>query len=254
MSQVIRRPNRRRKASEQAVETSGRAYAYTRASTQMQVEDGETLGVQDRMIAGYAMMKSLAVERTFEERAVSGGKPFATRPAASELLDVLEPGDTVICAKLNRAFRDLEDAIETLRMFRARGVDFHLLDLGGSVTEPGIAELTFSIMAAVAQFERYRIRERISDDRADKAARGIYAGGRRPFGWDVVGEEGDERRLVPNPAELAAIDEMRGLRAGVASLRWIAKRMSARGFPLSHTGVRRILDDWTGQPPALAAE
>lgn len=244
------RPTRRKRNTEIATERSGRAYAYTRASTQMQV-DGETLSVQSRMIEGYAMMHQLGIERTFEERAGSGGKPFATRPAAAELLAVLEAGDTVIVAKMDRAFRDLPDALATIKLFRSRGVDFHLLDLGGSVTKPGVAELIFAIMAAVAQFERHRIRERITDNRNDKAERSVYAGGRRPFGYEIV-EDGEERRLVPMPEELAAIDAMRGMQAKGASLRGIAETMTWRGFALSHTGVRRILDDWKDQPPAMA--
>lgn len=244
---------RRRKSAQQAAVAppSGRAYAYTRASTVMQVEDGSTLDVQMRMLEGYAMMKELTIAQTYEERAVSGGKAFATRPAASELMAALEPGDTVIITKMDRAFRDLADAIETLKLFRARGVDLHLLDLGGSVTSPGVAELVFGIMAAIAQFDRHRIRERIQDVRDDKHTRGIYGGGRRPFGYAIEGD-GKERRLVPDPAELAAIGEMRNMKAGGASLRSIAESMTERGFALSHTGVRRILDEWTDHPSAAA--
>jgi len=55
-------------------------YAYVRVSTDRQAEEGESLGVQERTIAGYAMMHGMAVDRTFVERGVSGAKPIAQRP------------------------------------------------------------------------------------------------------------------------------------------------------------------------------
>jgi hypothetical protein len=43
-------------------------YAYVRVSTDRQADEGESLGVQERTIAGYAMMHGMAVDRTFIER------------------------------------------------------------------------------------------------------------------------------------------------------------------------------------------
>jgi hypothetical protein len=37
---------------------------------------GESLGVQERTIAGYAMMHGMTVDRTVIERGVSGAKPI----------------------------------------------------------------------------------------------------------------------------------------------------------------------------------
>jgi hypothetical protein len=44
------------------------------------------------------------------------------------------------------------------------------------------------------------------------------------------------------------------MKAGGALLREIAEQMTARGFPLSYTGVRRILDEWAdeGEVQAVA--
>jgi putative DNA-invertase from lambdoid prophage Rac len=64
------------------------------------------------------------------------------------------------------------------------------------------------------------------------AAQGVYNGGKRPFGFDVV-----EKRLVPNAAEQAALREMRAMRQAGASLRTIG---AAVGLPA--VSVKRILD------------
>jgi hypothetical protein len=65
---------------------TGRVYGYCRVSTLQQAEEGESLEVPQRTIAGYAEMHGLAVERVFLERGVSGTKPLADRPQGVALL------------------------------------------------------------------------------------------------------------------------------------------------------------------------
>lgn len=55
-------------------------YTYSRVSTKAQAEDGEFLGVQDWIMQGYAMMHGYVIAGSFTERAISGGKPFISRP------------------------------------------------------------------------------------------------------------------------------------------------------------------------------
>jgi putative DNA-invertase from lambdoid prophage Rac len=57
-------------------------YAHVRVSTHRQADEGESLGVQERTITGYAMMHGIKVDRTFVERGVSGAKPIGQRPEA----------------------------------------------------------------------------------------------------------------------------------------------------------------------------
>ena len=59
----------------------------------------------------------------------------------------------------------------------------HMIDLGGNVTANGISKLAFTILSAVAEAERDRIRERISTVKADQKARGRYLGGKVPYGY-----------------------------------------------------------------------
>jgi DNA invertase Pin-like site-specific DNA recombinase len=87
-------------------------FAYARVSTDRQADEGESLLVQERTIAGYAMMHGMTVDRTFIERGVSGAKPISQRPEGAKLLDVLQTGDVVMAAKLDRMFRSALDALE----------------------------------------------------------------------------------------------------------------------------------------------
>src|ERR1700692_4713858 len=60
--------------------TSMAIYGYARVSTSRQAEEGESLDVQQRTVAGYALMIGLTVDRMFIERGVSGSVPLADRP------------------------------------------------------------------------------------------------------------------------------------------------------------------------------
>jgi DNA invertase Pin-like site-specific DNA recombinase len=63
-------------------------FAYTRVSTDRQANEGESLDVQERTVAGYAMMHGLTIDRIFRERGVSGSKPLADRPEGDRNADL----------------------------------------------------------------------------------------------------------------------------------------------------------------------
>ena len=140
-----------------------RTFGYARVSTAMQADEGESLDVQQRQISGYAQMNGLVVERVFVERGFSGSKPLADRPQGAALLAALQPGDTVITAKLDRMFRSALDALDVLGKLKARRVSLHMIDLGGDTTGNGASKLVFTILSAVAGAERDRTRERIAE-------------------------------------------------------------------------------------------
>jgi putative DNA-invertase from lambdoid prophage Rac len=213
-------------------------YGYVRVSTTRQADEGESLEVQQRTIQGYCHMHGLVLDQMFVERGVSGSKPFATRPEGSALLSMLKPGDVVITAKLDRAFRSASDALNVLDQLKADGISLHMIDLGGDVTNNGISKLVFTILSAVAESERDRIKERVSDTKADQRQRGRFLGGRKPFGFDVDGDGA----LIPNANEQAAIATMRTLRDAGRSYRFIADALNGQGVVLSYVTVKAVLD------------
>jgi putative DNA-invertase from lambdoid prophage Rac len=137
-------------------------YGYARVSTIRQADEGESLSMQERAIAGYAMMQGWTIATTFVERGISGSKPITERPQGKALLDALKTGDVAITAKLDRMFRSALDALDVLAKLKEREISLHMIDLGGDVTGNGISKLVFTILSAVAEAERDRIRERVT--------------------------------------------------------------------------------------------
>jgi putative DNA-invertase from lambdoid prophage Rac len=180
-----------------------------------------------------------SVAEFFVEAGVSGSVPLAERPEGQRLLAALQSGDVVITAKLDRAFRSAADALGTLEQLKDDKVALHMIDLGGDVTGNGISKLVFTILSAVAENERDRIRERVRDTKRHRASQRLYNGGKRPFGFDVV-----EGRLVPNVNEQAALTRAKILRQQGASLREIGRVwVEEFGLPaLDAKSVARIVE------------
>jgi len=90
-------------------------------------------------------------------------------------------------------FRSALDALDVLAKMKARNVSLHMIDLGGDTTGNGTSKLVFIILSAVAEAERDRTRERITEVTADQRKRGRYLGGVCPFRW----KQGDAGELIP---------------------------------------------------------
>lgn len=210
-------------------------FGYCRVSTEEQLTEGNSLSAQERRIAGYAMLQDWLVDEVFIERGVFGSVKLAERPEGARLLARLQPSDVVVTPRMDRMFRSSTDALVTLDELRKQRVALHMIDLGGDVLGNGIGKLVFTILAAVADNERERIRERIREVKRDMASRGLHSGGERPFGYDIV-PEGKLRHLIPNAAEQRTIAEMQKARERGDSFRTIGK-----AFGKPPMTVRRIL-------------
>jgi DNA invertase Pin-like site-specific DNA recombinase len=212
-------------------------FAYARVSTAEQASNGDSLATQRQHVEGYAMMKGWQISEFFIDGGVSGSVPFAQRPEGKRLLEKVDKGDVIITAKLDRAFRDAADALATLEELKDLGVGLHMIDLGGDVCGNGISKLIFTILSAVAENERDRIRERIRDVKRHLASQGVYGGGKRPFGYDVV-----DKRLVPKPKEQEAMARMAALRAEGKPYREIGDQIAKEfGITLRPMTIKRIL-------------
>ena len=221
-------------------------YGYSRVSTMRQADEGLSLDVQRRQIAGYAQMIGVEVAEVIVEEGVSGSIPIMQRPAGGALFARLKDGDMIIASKLDRLFRSALDALNTVEQLKKIGVKLHLIDMGGDIAANGLSKLFLTVASAFAEAERDRIRERVAQVKADQRSQGRFLGGVRPFGFDVI-----EGELVPNAAEQEAIGRMQSLRAAGKSLRAIAAAVQAEGFNVSHVAVARILKD--AAPEQVAA-
>jgi putative DNA-invertase from lambdoid prophage Rac len=236
------------KVPSSTVTRSAAVFGYVRVSTSDQADNGISLEEQQRPIEGRCLEQGWRLAEMFVERGVSGSVPFADRPEGGRLLQQLQAGDVVVSPKLDRVFRSSLDALQTIQQLKERRVSLWLLDLGGDVSGNGISEMIMTILAAVAQFERVRIGERIRDARAHMRRQGRHLGGTRPFGFQIVPGEG-KPMLVPVASEQEAILQMRAMRRDGKKLREIRDAVHERGFNVSRETVRQLITRGGGTPP-----
>jgi putative DNA-invertase from lambdoid prophage Rac len=222
---------------------------YIRVSTDQQANaDRSSLQTQTDIIEGFARTRGVDKYgvQIFTDAGVSGAVKLASRPAGADLLAAMAAGDTVIASKLDRMFRSASDALNMLELFKSKGVHLVLFDMGHDpVTGDGTARLLFIILAAVADMERTRIKERTAEGRKAKKAKGGPVG-TVPFGYKKVGE-GRMALLEPNLEEQIVANLMRQWYQGKMSLPAISQELAAQGMlsragtPYTPMSIRRVV-------------
>jgi putative DNA-invertase from lambdoid prophage Rac len=210
--------------------------AYARTSTLKQAgPDKTTIAEQLAKCKAIAGLRGSAGKydfQTYTDAGVSGSTPLSERPGGKDLLAAVKPGDIVIAAKMDRLFRSASDALATIERFKKQKIGLILCDMSVEpVADSPAATMFFNMLAAFAQFERERIRERIADGKRAKRERGGHTGGPVPYGWRKVGE-GTRAVLVRNEAE----------EEHARAARWFRDQARARGPTriaelMSHEGM-----------------
>jgi putative DNA-invertase from lambdoid prophage Rac len=212
-------------------------FGYLRVSTTRQFEDGLSMDVQESQIANYARSNGLTIKQWIRDQGISGSVPLFDRENGRRLLQETQKGDIVICAKLDRMFRSARNALDVLEQLKKQGVSLHCIDLGGDVCN-GIGQLVFTILSAVAEQERSRIRERISEAKLKMRQEGRYQGGKVPFGYRLS-EQGS---LLIDEAQQHYIRIIKEKHRRKWSLRKISGFLKEElQVNLSHNAIRHIV-------------
>ncbi|MNJ45871.1 putative DNA-invertase from lambdoid prophage Rac [compost metagenome] len=108
------------------------------------------------------------------------------RPGFLSLLNKMEEGDTLVVLKLDRLGRDSIDIQTTIQQLDDAGIRVVSLDLGNTDLTSGVGKLLMQVIAAVAEMERDRIRERTREGLARAKSEGVKLG--RPVADDVTAQ------------------------------------------------------------------
>jgi DNA invertase Pin-like site-specific DNA recombinase len=152
------------------------ALLYARVSTQLQVNDGVSLDVQERQlqtsaeIAGYTNIELVREEGR-------SGKNISGRPALTQALKRLDSGEAnaLFVTRIDRLARSTKDFLNIIDRANANGWRLVMLDLNlDTATYQG--RFVVTIMSALAEMERGIIAERQKDVHKDRRASGVVWG------------------------------------------------------------------------------
>jgi DNA invertase Pin-like site-specific DNA recombinase len=154
----------------------GKALLYARVSTQLQVNDGVSLDVQERQLNSAAEVAGYTDLELVREEGRSG-KNISGRPALTETLRRLDKGEAhaLFVTRIDRLARSTKDFLNIIDRANANGWRLVMLDLNlDTATYQG--RFVVTIMSALAEMERGIIAERQKDVHKDRRSRGIKWG------------------------------------------------------------------------------
>jgi DNA invertase Pin-like site-specific DNA recombinase len=211
----------------------GKALLYARVSTQLQVNDGVSLEIQERqMLAAAAFNGFVDVELVREEG--RSGKSISGRPALTDALRRLDAGEAqaLYVTRIDRLARSTKDFLSIVDRANTYKWRLIMLDLNlDTATYQG--RFVVTIMSALAEMERGIIAERQRDVHADRRKRGV-----------VWGVDMGPRNKTPDEIK----DQILTARASGSSYQKIADRLNRDGVPTQNgrkwypTTVKNIVD------------
>lgn len=203
---IVQTPTTKQPADQEA--KPGRTVGYLRVSTAEQRPDRQIDGL--RMICDELHIETLS--------AVSPHRPVYGR-VVSELL----PGDMLVVWDLDRAFRSVVDALTEAEKLRKRGVHFRIATLNIDTSTPA-GMFVYTMMSALAEFERRTLSQRTKEGLAAARQRGARLG--RPP--KLTGEQIREaKQRIASGERVSIIADDYGVAA------WTLSRALRRAHPVA---------------------
>ena len=215
-----------------ASRSTQRAAIYARVSTRDKEQDPET---QLLPLRDYVAAQGWQLTDSYIDRAPAGD--LAARQAWRRLLDEAARRrlDVILVWRIDRAFRSVLDAAQTLERLRGWGVGLRSYQEPWLDTTSPFGEALFHITAAYAQLERAVLAERVKAGMERASRQG------KPIGRPRVETRAGFRRRWPEVRERLRLGEL-------------SQRRAAKELGVGMATLSRLLATGPGALGELAAE
>nr|WP_206773168.1 recombinase family protein [Bacillus cereus group sp. N6] len=199
---------------------------YIRVSTEEQVRDGFSISAQREKLKAYCIAQDWDNFKFYVDEGLSAKD--TNRPQLEMLLDHIKQGliTTVLVYRLDRLTRSVMDLYKLLDTFDKYNCAFK------SATEvydtsTAMGRMFITIVAALAQWERENLGERVKMGQIEKARQGEYSA-KAPFGFD----KNKNSKLIINETESKVVlDMVRKIEEGY-SIRQLAIHLDSYVSPI----------------------
>lgn len=214
---------------------------YIRVSTEEQAEEGYSIPAQRNRLEAYAISQGWEIVQWYVDEGQSAkdlNRTDLTRMLKAVKEDVF---DCVLVYRLDRLTRSVLDLYKLLETFDQHGVKFK------SATEvydtsSAMGRLFITLVAALAQWERENLGERVRMGMQQKAKEGKWTVSTPPFGYDLI-----DSKLTINHSEAAIVKELYSIYLSGIGIWKIARMINERGIntrrnkPWGHSSIHYIL-------------
>jgi site-specific DNA recombinase len=217
--------------------------AYVRVSTDEQAEEGYSIAAQKNRLEAYALSQGWEIVQWYIDEGESAKD--LNRTDLKRMLKAVEQNvfECVLVYRLDRLTRSVLDLYNLLNTFEKHGVKFK------SATEvydttTAIGRLFLTLVAALAQWERENLGERVRMGMQQKAKEGKWTVSLPPLGYDS-----NDSMLEIHPQESLIIKEIYSLYISGIGMWKIARQLNDRelyprsGSAWAYSSIHYILNN-----------
>jgi len=229
------------------MEPSKKVGIWIRVSTELQVKE-ESPEHHEARARYYTQAKGWQVMEVYKLEAVSG-KSVIGHPEAKRMLADIRSGHItgLVFSKLARLARSTKELLEFAEIFRHENADLISLSENIDTSSPA-GRLFFTIISAMAEWEREEIAARVAASVPIRAKMGKPLGGAAPFGYKWVGKD-----FLVDENEAPVRKLMYELFVKLQRKQTVAKTLNDQGYRSSNgslftaTTIGRLLRDSTAK-------